>query len=216
MAADADQIERDRDLVARLLAGDEDAFEGFFDQYFSGLYRFALSRLDGDETLAQEMAQATMVQAIDKLDTYRAEAALMSWLVSFCLNEIRAHFRREKRYAPEAELDEGRPEIRDGLGLLMTGLPDPDDAARTKDVEGLVHLALDELPPHYARALEWKYLEALPVVEIAMRLDLSAKATESLLTRARDAFRTGFAQLAKSFEKGFQGLRTAAPRRSRP
>lgn len=43
------QIRHDRALVRRLLAGDEAAFERFFDDYFGGLYRFALTRLDHDE-----------------------------------------------------------------------------------------------------------------------------------------------------------------------
>jgi DNA-directed RNA polymerase specialized sigma24 family protein len=58
-----------------------------------------------------------------------------------------------------------------------------------------VHLVLDALPAHYANALEWKYLEELSVAEIAGRLGLGEKAAESLLTRARAAFRDAFTTL---------------------
>jgi DNA-directed RNA polymerase specialized sigma24 family protein len=56
----------------------------------------------------------------------------------------------------------------------------------------MVHGALDQLPTRYGNALEWKYVEGASVREIAGRLQLGAKATESLLTRARAAFREVF------------------------
>ena len=48
---------------------------------------------------------------------------------------------------------------------------------------------LDALPGRYGEALEWKYIDGLSVREIAARLELGEKATESLLTRARESFR---------------------------
>ena len=57
----------------------------------------------------------------------------------------------------------------------------------------LVHATLDHLPGRYGEALEWRYIEGLSVPEIAERLDLGYKATESVLSRARKAFRDGFA-----------------------
>lgn len=56
-----------------------------------------------------------------------------------------------------------------------------------------MQLVLDHLPPRYSHALEWKYLEDLSVHDIAARLQCTPKAAESLLTRARDAFRDAFA-----------------------
>lgn len=61
-----------------------------------------------------------------------------------------------------------------------------------------VHAALDRLPPSYARAVEWRYLEGLEVTEIALRLKLSYKAAESLLSRARKAFRETYESLMEN------------------
>ena len=47
---------RDRTLARRMLAGDERAFDEFFEGHFPGLYRFALTRLDRDEDAAEEVA----------------------------------------------------------------------------------------------------------------------------------------------------------------
>ena len=58
---------------------------------------------------------------------------------------------------------------------------------------------LDHLPQHYADALEWKYIDEIPVQEIGVRLGLGPKAAESLLTRARRAFREAFQTMAPAW-----------------
>jgi RNA polymerase sigma-70 factor (ECF subfamily) len=52
-----------------------------------------------------------------------------------------------------------------------------------------VQFALDQLPEHYASALEWKYIEGLDSRQIAARFQISDEATQSLLARARRSFR---------------------------
>jgi len=64
-----------------------------------------------------------------------------------------------------------------------------------EEIRRLVQVALDQLPRRYGDALEWKYIDGLSVREIAERLSVSAKAAESLLTRARVAFRDVFLAL---------------------
>lgn len=195
--ANLPRIEADRALVERLLAGEEAAFERLFEDNHDGLYRFALTRLRGDEELAQEMAQAAFVKAIEKLETYRGEAALFSWLCTFCRFEISAHFRRTKWLAPGLDSEGAEAAGQTVLDAMALAAPGPEDELHRQDVVRLVHQTLDELPPTYGRALEWKYVGGLSVQEIAARLELSPKAAESLLTRARAAFRKGFATLSE-------------------
>ncbi|MBF8300295.1 MAG: polymerase sigma-70 factor, subfamily, partial [Acidobacteria bacterium] len=78
----------DKAVVGRMLGSDEAAFDHFFDTYFSRLYRFAVTRLDNDADAAEEVVQATLCKAIAKLATYRGEAALFTWLCTFCRHEI--------------------------------------------------------------------------------------------------------------------------------
>ncbi len=189
---------RDRGLVRRMLAGNGESFDEFFDGHFPGLYRFALTRLDRNEDAAEEVAQATLCKAITKLDTYRGEASLFTWLCTFCRHEISEHYRRNRRPVRAINLIEDTPEIRAAIESPSTMFEGPEDALHRSEVARLVQVALDQLPAHYGNALEWKYLEELSVKEIAARMTVSPKAAESLLTRAREAFRDVFTTLTRS------------------
>jgi RNA polymerase sigma-70 factor (ECF subfamily) len=59
-----------------------------------------------------------------------------------------------------------------------------------------VQATVDTLPDRYSDVLEWKYVDGLSVDEIAAQLNIGVKAAESLLTRAREAFRETFSLLS--------------------
>jgi RNA polymerase sigma factor (sigma-70 family) len=80
------------DLARRLRTGDESALEEFFAEYFPRLYRFARVRLGGDDDAAEEVAHTTLIGALAKIGMYRGEAALFTWLYTFCRREISAWF----------------------------------------------------------------------------------------------------------------------------
>lgn len=180
-------------MVRRMIAGEEEAFEEFSDHFIPLLYRFAQRRLAGNPDLTQDIVQSTVCKAIAKLSTFRGKAALSTWLCAVCKNEIAGHFRRSGRSAGDVDFDK----LEKTSPEAVTGrqLENPEQAAIRKEAIELVHQALDELPPHYGQALEWKYLEDLSVNDIAERMSLRPKAAESLLTRARQSFRDGFNQL---------------------
>jgi RNA polymerase sigma-70 factor (ECF subfamily) len=182
----------DVDLVRRVLDGDEAAFQEFFAAYFTRLYRFALSRLGGNEDAAEETVQRVLIRGLDRLGTYRGEATLLTWLCTLCRREVADWYAREGRVR-EVSLFDDRPEVRAALDALAAfDSDDPEAALRRRELSGLVQMTLDHLPGRYGDVLEWKYIQELSVDEIAHRLGVGYKAAESLLTRARAAFREGF------------------------
>ena len=195
----------------KILRGDQAAFRQLFDQYFPRLYRFALARLNGDADAAGEVVQQTFCRAIERLDGYRGEAALYTWFCQICNNLIMDFFRNRSQENRRIVLIEDSPEIQ----AVLAALTDPDgergeaDLVR-RDVTRLVQATLDHLPERYGDVLEWKYVDELPVAEIASRLTLSVKAAESLLGRARQAFRE--ALLALGGTDGITGVVPAAGR----
>ena len=187
----------DAALVRRMRAGDEAAFAEFFDDNFQSLYRFALSRLGRDSVLAKEIAQATFAKAFEKLGTYRGEAPLFSWLCAICRFEISGHFRRVERQPRLVSAVDEEGALRDAVQSAPAVSDDPERELLRAEVASMVHLAVDQLPPRYATVLESKYTLGLSVREIAEQLGTTAKAVESLLSRAREAFRDGFQGLSR-------------------
>lgn len=183
-------------LLDRMLRGDEAAFEQFVDAYYPRLYRFAWARMSRDDAAAQDVVQSTFQKVIPKLKTYRGEAALFSWLCTFCRFEIAAWYKACSRIPPAVALAEDEPEVRAALDSLATLAEGPEEQAQRSELARLVRVTLDHLPLRYADALESRYLSGLSVRELAERLGLTEKATESLLTRARIAFRDGFGATA--------------------
>jgi RNA polymerase sigma-70 factor (ECF subfamily) len=72
---------------------------------------------------------------------------------------------------------------------------DPEQIAINQQLTRLVRVVLDYLPRRYGQILEWKYIEGHSVKDIAGFLGIGPKAAESALTRARNAFKEGFAAL---------------------
>lgn len=181
----------DRFLVARLVRGDEVAFGEFFESHFAPLFRFAMPRVGGDAQVAEDVVQAALCRAVRKLASYRGEAALLTWLCTFCRHEISTFFEKASRVPPMVELLDDIPEVRAALESLGAA-ERPEAALRRNETSRLVQLVLYRLPGHYGDALEWKYIDGLSVAEIAERLNIGGKAAESMLTRARTAFRDAF------------------------
>jgi RNA polymerase sigma-70 factor (ECF subfamily) len=187
-----DEVTEDRELVQQMLAGEERAFSEFFTTYFPRVFRFALPRVNRNEDDAKDVVQATLVKAMRKLGDYRGEAAMFTWLCQICRREIANHVRSERRYSDKVVLIEDSEEVRAALESIEA--PAADDPLRRCDgaeLKRLVHAVLDRLPGRYGEALEWKYVEGRSVEEIGDRLGIGHTAAQSLLARARVAFRDG-------------------------
>ena len=183
------QLGRDRRLAKQILAGDESALRQFMDEYFPRLYRYARHRLRSDADV-DDVVQVVLTQAARRLETYRGEATLLTWLIQICRHEISRQLHRSQR-----ETDMMVPYLNDELLRSVVESMESDLDAGPEAVSGraelisLIQFALDQLPERYATALELKYIEGFSSRDIAGKLQISDEAMQSLLARARRAFR---------------------------
>jgi RNA polymerase sigma-70 factor (ECF subfamily) len=182
----------DRELAAKVAAGDRRAFDAFFKEYFPRLYRFTLTRVDNNEDLAEEIVQRTMCIVVRKMGTYRGEALLFTWLCQICRNETSAVFRQRKIEQREDIPIEDHPAVQAALESVASDDGRPETARRREEIANFVRVTLEHLPANYAQALEMKYVQGCSVTEIAKSLNLGDKAAESVLSRAREAFKERF------------------------
>lgn len=187
----------DRGRVKLILAGDQAAFRELFDDFFPRLFRFALARLNGDREAAADVVQQTFCKAIAGLDGYRGEASLYTWFCQICRNATVDYCRSMNRHAEQVVLYEDHTNVQAILEALTAPVNEqPETGAWRRDIRRLIQATVDALPPHYGDILEWKYIDNRSVIEIADRLGSSAKAAESMLTRARTAFREAITEMA--------------------
>jgi RNA polymerase sigma-70 factor (ECF subfamily) len=176
----------DRTLVQRVKDGDPAAERALYDAHVDRVYGLAY-RMTGDETLARELTQDAFVRAFDKIDSYRGDAALSTWLhtvtTSVVLNGLRKVRRIRER---EVDLDHARgaaatdrrsePELRDRLHAAIAGLPDGYRKVFVMhDVEGYTHL------------------------EIARALGVAEGTSKAQLSRARAKLRVELADYAEEW-----------------
>jgi len=169
----------DRRLVVAMRNGDEAAFRLFFETYFPRIYRFALPRLEGDAQAGKEVVQSTLVKAVRSLASFRGEATLFGWLCQICRHEIVDYLRMHKRHADRiVPIDAAAP-----------ATDEPRHGSRASEMRWLVLFVLDKLPSRYGDVLEWKYVEGRGLAEIGELLGIGHAAAQSVLARARTAFR---------------------------
>lgn len=195
MSEELPQIEKDRQLAERVANGSQAAFDAFFREYFPRLFRFTLLRTDNDPDLAEEIVQRTMCIVVRKMSSYRGEALLFTWLCQICRNEMRAVFRQRGIESAGELAIEDNPFVQAALESMGAEEYRPETLQRREELARFVRGTLEYLPANYATALEMKYINGNSVAEIAERLGIGEKAAESVLSRARVAFRDGFRSL---------------------
>ena len=134
-------------------------------------------RCAGLRDAADEVVQdawLTAVRRIGRFDPARGDFG--GWLCGIAANLLRNHFRRARR-------ERGRRPLKDDA---------PVEKAADRDRAERVARALALLPERYEAVLRSKYLDGRSVAEIAAAGGETAKAVESLLTRARQAFRDAY------------------------
>lgn len=180
----------DKRLAKAVLKGDGSALRAFFDRHYGPVYRYCLRQVP--EADAEEIATETLRHAIRRIETYRGEAALGTWINRVARSQLSEHFRRSNRRPKVVSIDQNR-RLHAEVEAMAADLETPEEATASSDRQALVHALLDALPGDYGDILEWKYIEGLSVDEIATRLSTTALAIQSRLARARQAFRNHFA-----------------------
>jgi RNA polymerase sigma-70 factor (ECF subfamily) len=166
-------------LLRDAAAGDPAAVRQVLDQTGAVVYGFVLARLAGDEEAAADVVQETYLQAMRSAGSFRAEAALTTWLCAIARHVLARHYARERR------------QERARSGLVAVGHLEPAGDAEVEAAESRQQLmvALGRLPVVHRQVLVLKYLDGRSVDEIAGELGRSRVQVQSLLQRARDGLR---------------------------
>jgi RNA polymerase sigma-70 factor (ECF subfamily) len=167
----------ERSTLAAIFA-DEAAFRAWYDVALPRVYRYLFNRCGRNEDLAEELTQQTFVEAVRSRDTF-AEGESVAWLIGIARHRLIDHFRHLERRER-------------GLLRLISASPPQVVWLGAQDGDDQVAAALARLPAAQRAAIVLRYLDDLPVREVARVLGRSEGAVESLLSRGRDALRRSY------------------------
>lgn len=183
-------------LVKALLKGDQTSFTLFYNTYFPRVYRFCRLRLDDEET-CKDIVQQCLTNAMRALHGYRGEASLYTWLCQIGRNEIAAWYKKTGRHLAKHSSIDDNPSLLAAIESMPSSITGEALDMQDDTVRALVQTSLDILPSSYGKVLELKYIEGLSVSEIAATLQMGEVVIQSLLARARAAFKKVFLDLQK-------------------
>jgi RNA polymerase sigma-70 factor (ECF subfamily) len=173
----------EKELVKQAQAGDFEAFSELIGKYQSRVFNLA-RRMTGNVDDAEDILQETLLKAVDNIDKFRGESAFGTWLYSIALNAGRAFLNREKR-AELKPIEEYLPTQEHGDSGALFEWRDPHRVMEQKQLRKFIDEAIDDLRAEYSIPFILRYLEELPVKEIARLMHLSEAATKSRILRAR-------------------------------
>ena len=162
------------------VGGPEAALLALYDTALPHVYGYLLSRCRR-VALAEDLTSETFLAAVDALHRDDAPALSVPWIVGVARHKLVDHWRRQ-----------GRDER--SLRAVADDAPPPEDPwevhldlVRARDT-------LQRLGTHHRAALTLRYIDDLPVPQVAALLDRTVHATEALLVRARTAFRRAYGE----------------------
>ncbi|GIW62254.1 MAG: DNA-directed RNA polymerase sigma-70 factor [Patescibacteria group bacterium] len=169
----------DKELIQRLRQGDESAFEMFYKEYASALANYVRRKVS-DKSAADELVNKIFFSFFEALRDFKNESSLKTFLFSIARYKVIDYYRRKK--IKKVFLSNITLPFVNGVFFLM------DDDIQKQELVEKIDKTFSILPKKYHQILRLKYIEGLRVSEIANKLKMSFKATESLLFRARQAF----------------------------
>jgi RNA polymerase sigma-70 factor (ECF subfamily) len=185
----------------RATAGEMDAIGEMVDASLEPLFRFCLYRVGKNRHLCEEVVQETIVRGIADLRNYQPERSgncVFPWLSGLARNEIRRALACEPAASNlETIWERMDEELRAIFGRLESE-PLATEVLAREETREMVNATMAQLPQRYRLALEAKYVSRRSVKDIAKDQATSEKAIESLLTRARQAFRETFLALTRN------------------
>ncbi len=176
---------QERDLIARILAGERQLFHELVRPYERSLYFAAYSVLENEHD-AEDVAQETVLKALKNLPSFRGESKFGTWLVSIAINEARARLRHD-RVLKFDSIDTAQ-EDEDGqfVPALITDWREvPSEALERKELRELLRSALESLPEIYREVLVLRDVQEFNIADTAVMLGVNEGVVKTRLLRAR-------------------------------
>lgn len=172
------------ELIEKIKNGDENSFRFLFDKFQSRVYNTALSYLQ-NQTDAEDITQEVFIEVFRSVQSFKGDSSLATWLYRITINkcnDLSRHRKRKKRFAFLTSLfDKDSGELKhDSPHFEHPGIQ-----LEKKEDAAILFSVIDTLPENQKTAFLLAQVEELSQKEIADVMQISVKAVESLIQRAK-------------------------------
>lgn len=175
----------DHELVARVQAGDKQAFNLLVLKYQHKLIKM-ICRYVADPAEAQDVAQEAFIKAYRALPNFRGDSSFYTWIYRIGANTAKNHLVAQGRRPPGADIDAVDAEQYMAAPLLRE-TDTPEGIAQRDEVESTVYAAIDALPADLRTAITLREFDGLSYEEIATVMECPVGTVRSRIFRAREA-----------------------------
>jgi RNA polymerase sigma-70 factor (ECF subfamily) len=178
-------------------------------RYNQRLFRVARTILK-DDADAEDALQDAYVQAYRKLDAFRGEAELATWLTRIVINQALMRVRKRSRERVVVPFANRREDAAQELEVADQHAESPSDAALRGEVRRLLEERIDELPEAFRTVFVMREVEDMSARETAEALDIPEATVRTRLFRARALLREALDRdidTARGGVFGFDGTR---------
>jgi RNA polymerase sigma-70 factor (ECF subfamily) len=194
----------EEELVERLRRRDEAAFNELVRLYQGRVYRVVL-RMLGDEAEAEDLAQEVFVTVFKAIDQFRGDSKLSTWIYRVAINHAKNRLKYMKRRARGSHKEFDEVGDREGIESASMNtshqVPRPDHAYEGRETEGIIQMALRDLPDDHRELVVLRDVQQLSYEEIQEVTGLASGTVKSRLHRARLALVEKVRQLQRG-ERG--------------
>lgn len=187
--------------MQRLRAGDQSAVSDLADRYSARIRQLALRYLKNHDD-AEEVVQDVLLKVYQKIEAFRGEAALSSWIYRITFNTAMSRLRSLKagRATDGSSHDAGWTDPDNDKRLLDHEIADwsslADDEVMRAQLRRRLVRALGELPPIYRVPVLLRDVHGLSTEEASAVLQVKDQTLKSRLHRGRMILRDRLAEFA--------------------
>ena len=167
------------DLLRLIAQKNENAFREFYQLYADKVYSMALVYAKNEQD-AQEITQDVFSKIFTKAGKFEGNSSVNTWVYRITVNTSLDHLKKQKR---------GRLFNLSGENVEKADFEHPGILLENKEKANLLFQAMDILPESQKTAFVLSFMEELPRAEVAQIMEISLKACESLLQRAKENLR---------------------------
>ena len=180
-------IDRDAELLAEFRRRDATAAERLVSIFGDRAYRLAIG-ITGNPEDAEEAVQDAFWNVVRKIDTFRGDAALGSWIYRITLNAAYRRRRSRGRRRDEISLDELLPFFHEHsrhADPIVDWSAELNDPAVQTELRSVLTSALEELPDHYRAVIILRDIEGLSMTDVAECLNITVPTAKARVHRGR-------------------------------